>query len=180
VVECLSCAVPLGVREEVATIFSHGLALEFVRQIWAHAGEDGDANAAHALHDAVTREPSCPGLTHQARAVLGLTACARWGGGLGPADRTLRDNLRMLVEARDPRASFWAEYIGVAAAVMATLVPARPRSPDAIAGMIRYGCSLQGLSHFADNMLVMNAVLIGKLPIIDSRPPWNRARRSRK
>ena len=69
------------------TVFSLHLGPVFVREIWHRAGEDDDTNAAHALHDALTRDPGA-GFTHLAPLVFetvinGLGDC-RCHGGIPP------------------------------------------------------------------------------------------------
>ncbi|KAJ9139087.1 Ppx/GppA phosphatase [Pleurostoma richardsiae] len=132
VLECLMTAVPadldLSPSSATATVYSLGLGPVFARGIWLRAGEDASANAAHALHDAVFRDPSFPGLTHLRRAVLGLTSCARWGGSLAPADRERQRNLKALADGASSGAAFWARYIGASAAALARVVPAWPRT----------------------------------------------------
>lgn len=125
------------------TLFDLGLASLFVQQIWENAGEDGDANAAASLHNSLTRAPQCPGLSHFARSVLSLALCARWGGKLGLADQQLRRSLRALVDATDPDAVFWAEYIGTVAAAMATVVPAWPRAPERVTNAIKFSSAME-------------------------------------
>lgn len=134
VVSTLQAAVP---ATEALSIFTLGLELLFARQIWAGAGEDGDANASACLHNLVTRDPSCPGLTHLARAVLGLTLCARWGTNLAPIDQQMRRSLRQLVNGADEDANFWIDYIGAVAAVMATVIPTWPRTTQRIRDAIK-------------------------------------------
>lgn len=132
-------AVPKNVDvSRTPTVFSLGLGPLFARQVWIHQGEDDDANASYALHEAVTRDPSAPGLTHLARAVLGLTVCARWGSNLGPIDAQLYGNLRGLVAEAKLESVFWAEYLGAVAAVMVDLVPAWPTSVEELESTLRY------------------------------------------
>lgn len=145
VVSTLRAALP---ATNAPNVFTLGLELMFARQIWAGAGQDRDANASACLHDLVAHDPGCPGLTHLARAVLGLTLCARWGAGLGPIDQQLRNSLRQLVDGADEEANFWAEYIGAVAAVMATVVPASPKTAERIRDAIRWvpAVTVQGVS----------------------------------
>ncbi|KAK1687694.1 Ppx/GppA phosphatase [Colletotrichum godetiae] len=132
-------AVPKNVDvSRTPTVFSLGLGPLFARQVWIHQGEDDDANASYALHEAVTRDPSAPGLTHLARAVLGLTVCARWGSNLGPIDAQLYGNLRGLVAEAKLESVFWAEYLGAVAAVMVDLVPAWPTSVEELESTLRF------------------------------------------
>ena len=136
----------------IPSIFSLGLAPLFAREIWARSGEDDDSNAAHALHNAVHGYPSSPGLTHLARAVLGLTLCARWGGGLAPINMQLHHNLKALVERADPEASFWAEYIGASAAALARVISAWPAGRSVI-DIIRYAGLWPNCQEFTNERL---------------------------
>ncbi|GKT41935.1 RGG repeats nuclear RNA binding protein B [Colletotrichum spaethianum] len=139
VLRMLYGAVPVNVDiSRTPTVFSLGLGPLFARQVWIHQGEDDDANASYALHEAVTRDPSAPGLTHLARAVLGLTTCARWGSNLGPIDAQLYKNLKGLVAEAKLESVFWAEYLGAVAAVMVDLVPAWPKSVEELESTLRF------------------------------------------
>ncbi len=133
VLSSLRSALPGGIDlSRAKTIFTLGLDTLFARQIWARMGERGEANASAALHDAVARDPSCPGMTHLARAVVGLTLCARWDATLGPVDGPLYLGLRKLADGADPDTSFWADYVGAVAATLATIVPCWPRTTERI------------------------------------------------
>lgn len=134
VISTLRAAVP---TTDALNLFTLGLAPLFAQQIWAGAGQDGEANASSCLHDLVTRDPSCPGLTHLARAVLGLTLCARWGASLGPIDQQLRSGLRQLLDSLDGEANFWVDYIGAVAAVVTAVVPAWPKNANKMKEAIR-------------------------------------------
>ncbi|KAL7628222.1 retrograde regulation protein 2 [Parahypoxylon ruwenzoriense] len=126
----------------IPTVFTLGLGRLFIKSIWSRTGESSDANAAFELHQAVTRDPSAPGFTHLARAVLGLTLCFRWGAGLGPIDKQLFANLQRLVGKSNPEANFWAEYLGVVAGLLAELCPAMPDNPDKLTNVIRFSSSV--------------------------------------
>ncbi|KAL0939214.1 Ppx/GppA phosphatase [Colletotrichum truncatum] len=139
VLKTLYGAVPVNVDiSRTPTVFSLGLGPLFAKQIWIHQGEDDDANASYALHETVTRDPSAPGLTHLARAVLGLTVCARWGSNLGPIDAQLYGNLKGLVAEAKPESVFWAEYLGAVAAVIVDLVPAWPSSVEELESTLKF------------------------------------------
>jgi retrograde regulation protein 2 len=138
VLKSLYSAVPVTADiSKTATIFSLSLGQLFTTYIWAREGDNGDSNASYALHHAVTRDPLAPGLTHLARAVLGLTVCARWGSNLGPIDVQLYQSLRELATRSDLHVGFWADYIGAVAAVMAILVPVWPKDSDEIEKAVR-------------------------------------------
>ncbi|KAI0025489.1 Ppx/GppA phosphatase family-domain-containing protein [Xylariomycetidae sp. FL0641] len=107
----------------IPTVFTLGLGSVFASRIWVRLGESSEANAGFELHDALTRDPSAPGLTHLARSVLGLTLCFRWGASLPPVDQQLYVNLRKIVSRASPAALFWAEYIGKVASLLAVVYP---------------------------------------------------------
>ncbi|KAL2756790.1 hypothetical protein ACRALDRAFT_2102378 [Sodiomyces alcalophilus JCM 7366] len=143
VLRTLSSAVPTDVDlSNTPTIFSLGLGPLFVRQIWARQGENNRANASYALHEAVTRDPGVPGLTHLARSVLGLTVCARWGTKLGSTDDQLRKNLRGLLGRVDADAVFWADYLGAVSAIIVGIHPAWPRPDDTMALILNFEAAL--------------------------------------
>ncbi|ROT39747.1 Ppx/GppA phosphatase [Sodiomyces alkalinus F11] len=143
ILQTLFNAVPVDVDlSKTPTIFSLGLGLLFARQIWVHQGEDDGANASYALHEAVTRDPSAPGLTHLARAVLGLTVCARWGANLGAIDAQLYRNLRGLLEGVDSDAGFWADYLGAVSGIIVDVLPAWPRSEDIVPHILKFEAAL--------------------------------------
>ncbi|KAL2158069.1 hypothetical protein VTH06DRAFT_4879 [Thermothelomyces fergusii] len=125
-----------------ATIF--GLRLEhlYAEQIWCQLGCDAETNASAALHTAVSY-PDRPGLTHLARAVLGVTTCARWGASLAPVDQQLHENLRALMDAADPGATFWADYTGSVTSAMATIVRNWAEAQGAIQEKIRFRATAQ-------------------------------------
>ncbi|KAK4034159.1 Ppx/GppA phosphatase family-domain-containing protein [Parachaetomium inaequale] len=119
------------------TVFGLQLGALYARQIWTQLGYDAETNASAALHHAVSC-PDQPGLTHLTRAVLGVTTCARWGASLAPVDEQLHKNLRALMDAADPDASFWADYTGSVTAAMVALVKRWPRTPRAIQDKVRF------------------------------------------
>jgi retrograde regulation protein 2 len=135
VIKTLNDAVP---NSSSRTVLNTGLAQLFVKQIWRDLGEDGDSNASAALHPAINREPSCPGMTHFMRALLGLTLCARWGASLGPIDRQLFESSADVVHAEDPDAVFWAMHIGASAGVLASVIPAWPRTGERLERVVKF------------------------------------------
>ncbi|KAI1456925.1 Ppx/GppA phosphatase family-domain-containing protein [Annulohypoxylon moriforme] len=121
----------------IPTVLTLGLGPLFVNDIWTRVGESRDANAAFGLHRAIHRDPSAPGLSHLARAILGLTLCFRWGAGLGPSDKLLRSSLQKLVDRSNPEANFWAEYLGAIANMIAKLCPANPNTADKMGKIVK-------------------------------------------
>ncbi|KAI0111518.1 Ppx/GppA phosphatase family-domain-containing protein [Daldinia grandis] len=114
----------------IPTVFTLGLGPLFASNIWTRIGEPSGANAAFELHQAINRDPSAPGFSHLARAVLGLTLCYRWGASLGPFDKLLQANLQRLVGRSNSEANFWVQYLGAVANLLAVLCPASPSSMD--------------------------------------------------
>ncbi|KAL2023225.1 hypothetical protein VTK56DRAFT_3348 [Thermocarpiscus australiensis] len=139
------------------TVFSLQLGELYTSQIWTRLGEDTDANASAALHTAVNC-PGQPGLTHLARAVLGVTLCARWGANLGPIDQHLHQNLRTLMDTADADATFWADYTGAVTAVVAMLVRRWPRSQQAIKSNVRF----RSASERGKNLKISLEILVSK------------------
>ena len=138
VLKVLRDAVPERPRaSSLPTVLSLGLGPLFYSMVWDRMGEDVASNAAFSLHNAVTRDSSAPGLTHLARAVLGVTAAARWGGTLGPLDVELHSRLKALLDRAHPEAYFWADYIGTLAGVVATFIPARPKTVEDVTEVIK-------------------------------------------
>lgn len=145
VLDTLRSAFPLDVDLAATnTVFGLRLGPLYVNQIWTRLGSDADTNASAALHDAVSSQEQ-PGLTHLARAVLGVTLCARWGASLAPIDEQLHRNLRALMKSADPDSTFWADYTGAVTRAMALLIRRWPRSKQAMVETVRYE---QGLLSF--------------------------------
>jgi retrograde regulation protein 2 len=129
ITDTLLSAIPGDVDlTKMPSVFSLGLDHILACKIWSRAGESNDANASFALHEAVTRDPGAPGLTHLARAVLGLTLCSRWGSNLGPIDAELHNNLQKLVATADAEANFWIDYVGAVAGILFEVCPAAPNA----------------------------------------------------
>jgi retrograde regulation protein 2 len=129
VIASMLSASPIDIQgPNISSVFNLGLGPLFVSKIWARFGEPAEANAAYELHRAIAEHPSLPGLTHLARAILGLTLCARWGSNLGPVDQELHKNLRKLVFDESPEAIFWADYFGAVASVLTMICPAEPKA----------------------------------------------------
>ncbi|KAI0484794.1 Ppx/GppA phosphatase [Xylariaceae sp. FL0804] len=140
----LRCAIPVNADLiSMPTIFTLGLEHLFASELWTGIGEPSEANAAFAVHQSITRDPSAPGLTHLARSVLALTLCFRWGARLGAVDKQLYASLHRLVQGANKKASFWAEYIGTVASLLATVCPRRPDSPAKLADIVRFDARLK-------------------------------------
>lgn len=136
----LGDAIPEGLDlTAVPTVLSDQLHMLFVPQLWSRAGYESDINASYALHDAVSRDSDAPGLTHIARATLGLTLAARWSLSFCPADVQLANGLRSILARQHTDAVFWSQFIGAISKVIASILPTRPKDIDSFNRAIRYG-----------------------------------------
>lgn len=135
----LSESLPSGfAHARLPTIFNTGAGMLFIREIWNRHGHDADSNTAFAVHDAVSRDTDCPGLTHLVRALLGLGVAARWGGNLGPLDAQLHKGLQGILDDRGVDSSFWAQYLGAVASVLATIFPVMPKQAGQVIDAISF------------------------------------------
>jgi retrograde regulation protein 2 len=132
IVTCLTSALP----KVYPVIFSTELLHYVARNIWQDMGDPDDANSAKALHNPISGMlAGLPGMTHQVRAVLALTICARWGVNPGPVDSKLYENLQALI---GPELSWWCEYIGTVAGILAILTPASPSADNTLSNMVKF------------------------------------------
>ncbi|KAI4129094.1 MAG: hypothetical protein LQ338_002392 [Usnochroma carphineum] len=118
----------------------HTFLTSVVHLLYAHASFPKDVRAAAALRCTTTGLlGDAHGLDHTDRALLALILCERWGGELSPADEQMLLKLQELVGAR---ASWWAKYVGRAAAGIAYLFPAgviRDGDEDLVRVMTSWG-----------------------------------------
>lgn len=141
VIDKLKESIPEGVDlTSIPTVLSSGLQTLFAQLIWSRAGYEADTNASYALHSSVSRDSDAPGLTHTARAALGLTLGARWGSAFCPADAQLAKGLRNILKRQHADAAFWAQYIGSVCRILVTVWPIRPHDHEKFKSSIRYGC----------------------------------------
>ncbi|KAI0880387.1 Ppx/GppA phosphatase [Annulohypoxylon maeteangense] len=144
VLDILQSSLPADVDiSNIPTVFTLGLGPLFVENIWMRVGEPRDANAAFELHHAIHRDSSAPGLSHLARAVLGLTLCSRWKASLSPSDKLLQRNLQKLVDQSNPEANFWAEYLGAIANLLAKLCPAIPKAAEKVRKVVKFSSTME-------------------------------------
>lgn len=138
VTKILLQAIPKGVHlTDISTVLSGGLDVLFVTQLWSRAGHEPDTNASYALHNAISRDSDAPGLTHIARATLGLTLAARWSLSFCPADAQLAQGLRSILARQHSEAVFWSQYIGAISKVITSVLPVRPNDIHKLNDKIR-------------------------------------------
>ncbi|KAG5987795.1 hypothetical protein E4U43_004934 [Claviceps pusilla] len=128
--------------QHVPSVLGPGLGPLFIRRIWARAGHSTTSNSSYALHDALIRDPDCPGLTHLSRALLAVTHCARWGNDIGPADEPLHKGFVGIIESHHEDATFWVLYVGAVANILATVCPVMPTDVDSFLSTIKLSCVL--------------------------------------
>ena len=135
IVETITSALPKG----YPPIFTPDLLRYIAQNTWIKMGDLGDANSAKALHNPISgRLAGLPGLKHELRAVLALSMCARWGTDLGPVDKSVHASLRSLI---GPELSFWCEYVGTLASLLATVIPAFPSDGEVLKQTVSFDCS---------------------------------------
>jgi retrograde regulation protein 2 len=114
--------------EGVPEMFSSHLLKYIIRNTWVHMGHSDDENSAKAIHNPISGAiAGLPGLTHEVQAIISLVLCARWGTSLGPMDKVLYDNLRLLV---GKKRTFWSDYIGAVMRFLAAVFPVFPAEPQ--------------------------------------------------
>ncbi|KAL7945971.1 Ppx/GppA phosphatase family domain-containing protein [Trichoderma barbatum] len=145
---------PVLTHARLPTIFNTGAGMLFIREIWNRHGHDADSNTAFAVHDAVSRDTDCPGLTHLVRALLGLGVAARWGGSLGPLDAQLHKGLQGILDDRGADSSFWAQYLGAVASVLATIFPVMPKQASQVIGAISFESRIEHREGKKDKVLL--------------------------
>lgn len=139
VVDKISSALPKG----YPSVFSDQLLHYIARNIWVDMGSPADANSSKALHNPISGPlAGLPGMSHDIKAVLALTMCARWGTDLGPVDRILHNNLRALI---GHELSWWCEYIGTVARLLATVIPVFPTTEDVMKAVSLHPTTSHGL-----------------------------------
>ncbi|TPX16684.1 uncharacterized protein E0L32_003625 [Thyridium curvatum] len=156
VAHLIDTAIPRSVAADKIKLLY--LAPVLTRKLWEGRGEDASANAALALNEAAHGYLGMPGLNHVARALLGLTLCARWGGSLSPSDRQLYEGLQRVAGAPGSEQVFWAEYIGAVSAAIALVVPARPRWAEDLRQAIRFRVATDVAHGQRDNFVLSVSV----------------------
>lgn len=137
----LEGALPKGLdKHTTPTIFSDHLGILFAQDWWGRAGHDASTNSSFAIHNAISRDSDAPGLTHLARALLGVTSAARWGFALGSADSSLIQGLEGIIARHSTDSVFWARYIGAMANILAEIFCVLPTDHGHLERSIRYVC----------------------------------------
>lgn len=122
---------------QVPMVLSPGLGYLFLRELWTRHGFGADTNASFALRDAIIRDSDCPGLSHLARALFGVTVCVFRDGKLASTDQSLFTSLESILKRHHAQTSYWARYLGVIARVLVGIIPVMPKSAEELLHAIK-------------------------------------------
>ncbi|KAG9233578.1 putative retrograde regulation protein 2 [Amylocarpus encephaloides] len=126
VIDAITATISSALTERCPAIFTKDMLRYFAAYTWHEMGDSNGTNSSKSLHAPIVGSlAGLPGMTHQIRAVLALTMCARWGNDLGPGDKRLADNLQALI---GDELSWWCRYIGAIARTLTIVMPAPPTS----------------------------------------------------
>ncbi|KXT01331.1 hypothetical protein AC578_2715 [Pseudocercospora eumusae] len=95
----------------------------FANLIYYHSSHPKDLQASAALRITTAGVlAGVHGITHEARALIALLLCARWGASIPPSDEQFKRKLEQLVES--PWTLWWINYLGAVASLIASIYPA--------------------------------------------------------
>ncbi|RDL29996.1 putative retrograde regulation protein 2 [Venustampulla echinocandica] len=130
IASAVSIVISSGLANPYPALFSSQILQYVASHTWLDMGNPDSSNSAKSLHNPISGLlAGIPGMTHETRAILALTMCARWGSDLAPGDKKLADNLQSLI---GHELSWWCRYIGTIARLLALVVPTCPSSEQAI------------------------------------------------
>ena len=105
-----------------ASFYSLEFLTSIIHLLTAHAHLPKDIRSATALRSTTTGLlASAHGISHDARAILALVLCERWGSELSPSDTEFHAKL---IELAGSEASWWAKYVGRVARGIGDIFPA--------------------------------------------------------
>ncbi|PIA96225.1 Retrograde regulation protein 2 [Cercospora beticola] len=114
-----------GAADDYKSIFIPDLLEAFANLIYYHSSHSKDLQASAALRSTTAGVlASVHGITHEARTLIALLLCARWGGSIPPSDQVFKRNLEQLIES--PWTLWWINYLGAVASLIASIYPAGP------------------------------------------------------
>lgn len=112
-----------GTQNDYRNIFIPELLEAFANLLHYHASHSKDLQASAALRSTTSGVlAGTHGITHEARILVALLLCARWGSGIPPSDEPFKERLELLVES--PWTLWWIKYIGAVASLIASVYPA--------------------------------------------------------
>lgn len=127
--DSIVCILFNALPEPARPIFKDEFLRYIAKNIWVEMGTSDEANSSRALHITTSGIlDGLPGVTHELRAVIAITLCARWGTVLGPANQIFHDKLQNLL-GKD--LAFMCQYLGTVARFLALFSAVLPKDGNA-------------------------------------------------
>ncbi|KAK4613690.1 Retrograde regulation protein 2 [Fulvia fulva] len=118
-----------GAVDDYKSIFVPELLEAFANLIYHHSSHSKDLQASAALRTTTSGVlAGVHGITHEARTLIALLLCARWGGSIPPCDEPFKRTLEQLADS--PWTLWWINYIGAVAALISGVHPSGVRDAD--------------------------------------------------
>ncbi|KXT08728.1 hypothetical protein AC579_6202 [Pseudocercospora musae] len=112
-----------GPIDDYKSVFVPELLEAFANLIYYHSSHSKDLQSSAALRITTAGFlAGVHGITHEARALIALLLCARWGASIPPSDELFKGNVEQLVEC--PWTLWWINYLGAVASLVAGIYPA--------------------------------------------------------
>lgn len=112
-----------GASDDYKSVFVPELLEAFASLVHYHLSHSKDLQASAALRCTTAGVlAGVHGITHEARALIALLLCARWGSGIPPSDEQFKRGLEHLVDS--PWTLWWVNYLGAVASMIASVYPA--------------------------------------------------------
>ncbi|CAK3909348.1 Ppx- -domain-containing [Lecanosticta acicola] len=110
-------------QDDYKSVFTPERLEAFINLIYYHGSHSKDLQATAALRSTTSGIlAGVHGVLHEARALIALLLCARWGGGIPPSDEPFKRHLEQLIER--PWTLWWINYAGAVASLIASIYPA--------------------------------------------------------
>ncbi|KAI5363917.1 Putative ppx/GppA phosphatase, ATPase, nucleotide binding domain-containing protein [Septoria linicola] len=114
-----------GAIDDYKIVFVPDLLEAFANLIYYHSSHSKDLQSSAALRSTTAGVlAGVHGITHEARILIALLLCARWGGSTPPSDDVFKRSLEQLVGS--PWTLWWINYLGAVASLIACVYPAGP------------------------------------------------------
>ncbi|EME81502.1 uncharacterized protein MYCFIDRAFT_140225 [Pseudocercospora fijiensis CIRAD86] len=121
--DSLPPAASTGSIDDYKSVFIPELLEAFANLMYYHSSHSKDLQSSAALRISTAGVlAGVHGITHEARALIALLLCARWGASIPPSDEQFKRNLEQLVDA--PWTLWWINYLGAVASLIASIYPA--------------------------------------------------------
>ncbi|EME42322.1 hypothetical protein DOTSEDRAFT_89751 [Dothistroma septosporum NZE10] len=118
-----------GAVDDYKSIFVPELLEAFANLIYHHSSHSKDLQASAALRTTTSGVlAGVHGITHEARTLIALLLCARWGGSIPPCDGPFKRTLEQLVDSS--WTLWWINYLGAVASLISGVHPAGVKDAD--------------------------------------------------